>query len=230
MAIIPKRKIKPNEKAQTLTELAILGSLIIVAFSFLIQYSEKINRQQSYVMQTFRAALKEARSANDSASYTKVAFRRMPNVASPMELGQLQTFSGSSNVLWATGDKFHLDINNQPDGLDEEKEGVNKYQLNEGPARDVPILEEGDEPREGDIKTSESNFTNAIDSTNSLVKDEGAGSIVTTKSLNARDAQTATIDIDPNVDADPWEFEYYLGADGKYYIVDEGLSRSRSMQ
>ena len=92
-----------NKKAQAATELAVLGSLIIVAFSFLIQYSEKINRQQSYIQQTFRAALAEARNANKSASYTRVAFRRMPNVSSPMELGQQQTFSSSSNVLWADG-------------------------------------------------------------------------------------------------------------------------------
>ncbi|OQB14407.1 MAG: hypothetical protein BWY16_00169 [Candidatus Omnitrophica bacterium ADurb.Bin205] len=45
---------------QSTTEFVVLGSLIIMAFSFLINYSEKLNRQQSYIQQSFRAALKEA--------------------------------------------------------------------------------------------------------------------------------------------------------------------------
>ncbi|MCX5706985.1 MAG: hypothetical protein NTW13_04955 [Candidatus Omnitrophica bacterium] len=70
------------KKAQATTELAILGSLLIVAFTFLINYSEKINRQQSYLMQAFRQAL------GTRGGYTMVAYRRMANVSRPMELGQ----------------------------------------------------------------------------------------------------------------------------------------------
>ena len=120
-----------NRRAQTATEFAVLGSLIIVAFAFLINYSEKLNRQQYYIQQTFRAALQEARKANNSASYTRVAFNRMPNVSSPMELGQLQNFSSSANVLWQDG-KSSRDA----DGRD--ILGVAKYQLNEAAPIDIP--------------------------------------------------------------------------------------------
>jgi len=113
-----------NRSAQTATEFAVIGSLIIIAFAFLINYSEKINRQQRYLQETFRAALKEARKADNSASYTKVIFNRMPNVSRPMELGQLQSFSNSSNVLWQDG-------KNSRDNAGRDKLGVVKYKLND---------------------------------------------------------------------------------------------------
>lgn len=89
-------------KAQATTELIVLGSLIIMAFSYLMAYSEQLNRQQSYIMQTFRAALNKA-GGGGSASYTKLAHRRMANVASPFSLGEMQTFSSSAGVLWGVG-------------------------------------------------------------------------------------------------------------------------------
>ncbi len=113
-----------ERRAQTATEFAVIGSLIIIAFAFLISYSEKINRQQYYLQQTFRLALKEARKADNSASYTQVIFNRMPNVSRPMELGQLQSFSHSSSVLWQDG-------KNSRDNDGRDKLGVVKYQLND---------------------------------------------------------------------------------------------------
>jgi len=129
-----------ERKAQSVTEFAILGSLIIVAFAFLINYSEKLNRQQSCIQQTFRAALEEARNANNSASYTKLGFRRMPNLSSPMELGQLQSFSSSASVLWADGKNSRKEAGEDAKGVMRYKDipGVVKYQLNEAPAISIP--------------------------------------------------------------------------------------------
>ena len=89
-----------NHKGQSLTEMAIFGTLIITAFSFIIMFSERINRQQSYIMQGFRESLSEARAAKGPVSYTKLADRRMPNVYSPMTLGSQETFSNDSNTIW----------------------------------------------------------------------------------------------------------------------------------
>lgn len=91
-----------GRKAQATTELVVLGALIIMAFSYLMGYSEQLNRQQSYNMQTFRAALNKA-GGGGSASYTKLAHRRMANVANPYNLGEMQTFSSSASVLWGVG-------------------------------------------------------------------------------------------------------------------------------
>jgi len=89
-----------NHKGQSITEMAIFGTLIIMAFSFAIMFSERINRQQSYIMQAFRESLNSARTMKGSISYTKIADRRMPNVAAPMTLGNLETFYSSNNLLW----------------------------------------------------------------------------------------------------------------------------------
>lgn len=199
-----------NKKAQTATEFAILGSLIIVAFSFLINYSEKLNRQQSYIQQTFRQALKESRGANTSASYTRVVMRRMANVASPMELGQVQSFSSSANVLWANG-------------KNKDEHGVSKYQLNEAAAIDVPYRES---PGQGEMETSTNVFTNTAVSETGLRKRESSGNIVTDKWLTATD----TLQADVNVGGTAYSFTHNLGEGGKYYPDATTLRRSGSMQ
>ena len=195
---------------QSTTEFVVLGSLIIMAFSFLINYSEKLNRQQSYIQQSFRAALKEARAANHSASYTKVAFRRMPNVMTPMELGQVQSFSGSASVLWS-------------DGKNSSPHGVSKYQFNEDAAIDIPYR---DTPGEGTVETSENKFVNITSADTIFSKQESPGGIITNKSLTAKDTLTADIDISGST----YLFRHTLGEGGKYYPGDHVLERSRSMQ
>jgi hypothetical protein len=89
---------------QAATEMAIFGVLIIAAFTFIIMFSERINRQQAYIMQSFRESLKESRALKSPVSYTKIAHRRMPNISSPMNLGGMETFSADSNVVW--GDRL----------------------------------------------------------------------------------------------------------------------------
>ncbi len=219
-----------NRKAQAATELVVLGSLIILAFSYLINYSEKLNRQQANLQQTFRAALKEARGANNSASYTKLAFRRMASVSSPMELGQLQSFSSSANVFWGNG------LN--------EDDGVYKYQLNEGAAIDTPPQKypadpaaagdtSGDTEKElesasttppaGTVETSNNTFTNRTVSDVTFTKRGN----VTNKTLSATDILQA----DVTASGSEYSFTQSLGAGGKYYPgTGNKLNRSRSMQ
>ena len=110
-----------NHKGQSATEMAIFGTLIIAAFSFVIMFSERINRQQSYIMQGFRESLKEARTRKGPVSYTKIADRRMPNVSAPMTLGSQETFSSDSNIIW--GNRF-----------DELEVSGNYIKLNDDPA------------------------------------------------------------------------------------------------
>jgi len=199
-----------GKRAQAATELAVLGSIILIIFSFLINYSEKLNRQQSYIQQTFRTALREARNANHNASYTRVAFRRMPNVYTPMDLGQVQSFSSSANVLWA-------------DGLNEDEHGVSKYQLNEDVAIDIPYRET---PDDGTIEIGQNQFINQVDSQVTFIKQETPGSIVTNKSLTAQDYLDATVDISGTT----YSFTHSLGDRGKYYPGDNVLMRARNMQ
>ena len=184
------------KKAQAATELVVLGTLVIVAFAFLINYSEKLNRQQANIQQTFRAALKESRGTNNSASYTKVVFRRMANVATPMELGQLQNFSSSANVLWADGTNT--------------SDPTSKYKLNDAAAISIPYREN---PAEGTVEESHSSFMNTVKSTTTFTKQQSGGNIVTTKTLDAKDTLNAKIDISGH----EYSFTHELGPGGRYH-------------
>lgn len=198
---------KRKEMGQAATELAVLGSLVLVIFSFLINYSEKLNRKQSYIQQTFRAALKEARGANGSASYTKVAFRRMPNAYSPYELGQLDSFSSSASVYWGTG-----------------SDSVSKYQFNE----DSPIEYTAREDiAEGTTETSTNEFTNEVRSTITTLRTASPGvGVVTNKTLQATDTLTA----DVTIDGSSYSFNHELEAGGKYSSSGSGIARSVTLR
>jgi hypothetical protein len=165
-----------NRKAQAVLELAILGSIIIVAFSILIDYSEKLNREQSYMQQTFRAALKKAQALNNSASWQTVDFRRMPNVANPMELGQLQQFASGNSVLWSDGQKL-AGVETQPKSY---------FELNRTELVEIPISG-GPGPQEGTLTSSSSGYTSNLTSNTSFEKTEASGNITTHKQLDATD-------------------------------------------
>lgn len=92
-----------SRKAQAILELAVLGSLVIMAFAIVISTSENYNRQQSYMQQTFRATLYKAKYNNDTASVATVDFRRLSNVTNPMEIGSIQEYSSGNSVLWSDG-------------------------------------------------------------------------------------------------------------------------------
>jgi len=169
------------KKAQAATELAILGSLLIVAFAFLVNYSEKINRQQSYLMQAFRQAL------GTRGSYTMVAYRRMANVARPKELGQLDTFSGSGQVVWGAGG------------------GDSKYQFND----ETRDLATPPDHVPGTTETSTNTYKTTTDATTDTVITDGNA----IRTLTATDKLEAEITIDGAQQV----FTHHLGADGKYY-------------
>ena len=197
-----------NRKAQAVLELAILGSLIITAFAILISYSEKYNREQSYMQQTFRAALKKAQNINNSANWATVDFRRMPNVTNPMEIGALQQFSSSNNVLWSDGKKL----------AGKETEPKSYFQLNRTSIVQIPASA-------GLYNTTEVISTDYVSNLNSgtdFNKTESSN-ITTNKSLSATDTITGSSDVGGTTVS----LGSSLGPGGKY--TGGGLSNSRSM-
>jgi hypothetical protein len=94
-----------SRKGQAIMELAILGSLVIMAFSIVINLSENYNRRQSYMQQTFRGTLYKAQDANDTGTVGTVDFRRLPNVTDPMSIGAFQQYSSGNSVYWSDGKK-----------------------------------------------------------------------------------------------------------------------------
>lgn len=202
-----------NRKAQAVLELAVLGSLIIIAFSILIKYSEKYNREQSYMQQTFRAALKKAKEINNSASWETIDFRRMPNVTNPMEIGELQQFGSGNSVLWSDGKKVGG------------KETTPKayFELNRSSVSVIPPSV-GPGPQAGEETTSKFSYTSKLSSGTDFSKTESLDDISTQKSLTAKD----NIDGSVGVGGTTVSLKSDLGAGGKY--IGGSLERKRGME
>jgi len=157
-----------HQKGQAVIELAILGSLIIMAFSIVIGLSESYNRRQSYMQQTFRATLYKADDANESGGVSAMDFRRMPNVTTPMEIGAFQSFSSGNNLIWA-------------DGKDYNKEAKQYFLHQRSSYDEIPISYTPVAP--GSVSTSISSYTATLDTNSTYDKNENNGSIGTAKTL-----------------------------------------------
>jgi uncharacterized protein (UPF0333 family) len=200
-----------NRRGQAILELAILGSIVILAFSYAIKYSERYNREQSYMQQTFRAALKKAKSINNSASWSAIDFRRMSNVTNPMELGELQQFSSSSNVLWSDG---------KSDESGDATEAESWFELNRN--KQTQLASGG--VLYNTTVTSNSSFKSDAAGTTTFTKKETGGNITTSKQLTASDSITGSADMGGS----SVDLGGSLGSGGRY--VGGGVTRYRSMQ
>lgn len=89
-----------GEKAQAAVEIAIVASIIILAFSSLINFTEKINRTQAHMQDVFRRQLKAAYASGASHS-TQDMYYRAPNIIDPLAPGELVYLPDSKGkVLW----------------------------------------------------------------------------------------------------------------------------------
>ncbi|MFH1077575.1 MAG: hypothetical protein V1753_12245 [Pseudomonadota bacterium] len=89
-----------NKKAQAATEIAIIGSLIIMVFSYLLVYSVKLRKRQLYIQRAFRLAIAEAKAAGTATAEVSV-YKRMPNVTDPYVPGEKANFGGGAAILWS---------------------------------------------------------------------------------------------------------------------------------
>lgn len=102
-------------KAQALAELAILGSLMIVALGSLVSYGLRYNQQQKLSQEAFREVLKivneteKDEDGNDvnvkypQASYTIVEDKHIPDSSNPFAFGSVSPTIASASVTrdWA---------------------------------------------------------------------------------------------------------------------------------
>lgn len=194
-----------RQKGQAIVEMAVLGSLLILAFSIAIGISESYNRRQSYMQQTFRATLYKADDANESGGVAATDFRRMPNVTNPMEIGAFQSFSSGNNLIWA-------------DGRDYTKEAKQYFLHNRSAYQNIPISYTPVAPNS--VSTSVSDYTATLSSNSGYNKNENEGGINTTKSLSASGSVSGTSTVgDVNVGTGG-----SLSAGGLYY--GGGLNRN----
>ncbi len=115
-----------SKKAQAVLEIGLLGSLILIVFSLLIGYIQRLNDDQYVLMNNFRSALKKAHDDNSVVSYTTLEDRRHIDTNSPLQ-GKRASLSSSNYIHWAvpaTGDEpnrgFYYKINEEELVLDED--------------------------------------------------------------------------------------------------------------
>ncbi len=90
------------KKGQAATELAIIGSLVILAFSYLIIFTAKVNMKQEHLQNVFRNLLNGAATTGQSHA-SATAFQRTPNIMDPYSPGTFSPVEASGKVLWSSG-------------------------------------------------------------------------------------------------------------------------------
>jgi hypothetical protein len=88
---------------QAAVELAIFGSIILLAFSVLLMYGQRLESQQHVKMEAFRRALQKAYERNGSVSYTLKKEGRSFNLFGGFGQGQSSTVAATASVLWQKG-------------------------------------------------------------------------------------------------------------------------------
>lgn len=92
-----------NKKAQTLTELATFGSVLLLVLSFFISYGMRYNYQQDVQMRAFRKALSEAYASgrpDASATITLVEDKHVPDPRDMFGAGSITPVTGQAEVTW----------------------------------------------------------------------------------------------------------------------------------
>jgi len=89
-----------NKKAQAMVEIAIIGSLIILAFSYLILFTAKVNFRQLARHYAFKQTLAAAKKTGKSY-VNPVFYQRMPNILDPYVPGSFSPANPSGSSLWS---------------------------------------------------------------------------------------------------------------------------------
>lgn len=97
------KKRYSNNRAQSLTELATFGSVLLLVLSFFISYGMRYIYQQDVGMRAYRMALADAYSKNTpdaSSAVTLVEDKHIPNPRDTFGVGDVETMEGEGGVTW----------------------------------------------------------------------------------------------------------------------------------
>ena len=92
-----------NNKGQAAAEMAILGVLVLMAFSFVMNFGQSLGTVQQTKMKSFRKAMKKAYEKNGTVSYTLRKNSNLASVNAGFFQGQESTAEGAYSVTWAKG-------------------------------------------------------------------------------------------------------------------------------
>ena len=102
-----------NKKGQAAAEMAILGVLVLMAFSFVMNFGQSLGTVQQTKMKSFRKAMKKAYEKNGTVAYTLRKNSNLASVNASFFQGQDSSAEGSYSVTWAKGQSG-------PDGTSDE--------------------------------------------------------------------------------------------------------------
>jgi hypothetical protein len=92
-----------NKKAQTLTELATFGSVLLLVLSFFVSYGMRYNYDQDAQMRSFRLAMQEAYSnsrPDASGSVILVEDKHIPDPRDTFGVGNIVPVQANAEVTW----------------------------------------------------------------------------------------------------------------------------------
>jgi len=92
-----------NLKSQSLSELAVFGSILLLALGFLLRYGLQYNYQQQVKMEAFRRSMKMAEDSNAPKSQ-QIAVVKDVQIPNPQDIfgqGERTTIRGSSDIFWS---------------------------------------------------------------------------------------------------------------------------------
>lgn len=89
-----------SKRGQAVTEMAILGSLILLAFMVLLKYGQTLTAQQEAQMYAFRQALKSSYNENNAVSYTVAKDKRVIDLFGKYDGSQKARLTAGASVMW----------------------------------------------------------------------------------------------------------------------------------
>ncbi|MDD5080347.1 MAG: hypothetical protein PHH68_08540 [Candidatus Omnitrophica bacterium] len=92
-----------NLKSQSLSEMAVFGTILLLVLGFLLRYGLQYNYQQQVKMEAFRRSMKMAEESNapQSQQITVVKDVQIPNPQDIFGQGERTTIRGSSDIFWS---------------------------------------------------------------------------------------------------------------------------------
>jgi hypothetical protein len=210
------KKAKVLQKTgQAATELATWGTLLLIAFGYVMSYGQRFADTEVVRMEAFRKAMQKAYQRNATASYTYKKSQRVASTQGGYGQGSPETATGSASVMWIKGragrpssedeQSFaYYQVNSQmcggdsvyPDSLPRQEKTVVNADGSESDVL-VPVSVWNDH------ETRQQNYSSSV------TKTENNSGISIDKSATAADTVSGTLytHFDKAEDEDPWDDE-----------------------
>lgn len=120
-------------KAQSLTELAIFGGLLLLVLSYFVSWGIRLNYQQDVQMRAFRMALASVVTEGElrpdaEATVAVIEDKLVPDPRNMVGKGDLITVSGQGNVIW--GNQMQRPMSSDPYDMPRLKYLINGVERN----------------------------------------------------------------------------------------------------